>query len=487
MSRHRATALGLTAILVSLTVVFLIPGSTRAGERPAAAGATWICRLAGSAGLPGSPRREPLDAAPGAAALTPTADLRLGLGGLLAEHAFLTVETMRAIAFKSPEEDALRAGLTNNTADLTDAISGVYGDTAGQTFASLWVKHIDALVDYARASSGGDAAGAASARDALDAYLDQFAAFLVKANPHLDAKAEAAALRLHITQLTAITDSNYVRAYEIEREAFQHMFMMGDGLALAIVQQFPARYGDALVAFSPRTTLRVTLDRLLGEHLVLAAETMRAGLARTVDFDAARQALAGNSSDLQAAIATYYGAEAGQQFGQVWREHVDAYVAFIQAVAADDAAARTASLDRLHAYHDQIAAFLSSANPYLDAADVAALIRRHVQALISQVESAEAGDHERTIATIRGAYAQTFEVGDALAMAIAQQFPDRFHDIKSLPFTDVQATEAVPWSGLRVVALVGALALAVAAATVRRLAQVGNAGMARSGGRIRAR
>jgi hypothetical protein len=317
--------------------------------------------------------------------------------------------------------------------------------------------------------STGDAAGARSARRHLDAYLDQFAAFLAKANPHLDAMAEAAALRLHITQLTAITDTNYVRAYESERAAFQHMFAMGDELALAIARQFPGRYSDALVAFSPRTTLRVQLDLLLGEHLVLAAESMRAGLAKTADFAAARQALAGNSSDLQDAVAKYYGPEAGQAFGDVWREHVDAYLAFIVADAANDPSGRTASLNRLHAYHDQIAAFLAAANPYLNAEEVAALILRHVQALISQVESAVAGDHERTVATIRGAYVQTFEVGDALAIAIALQFPDRFQDLKELPKTSTRAPGHAPGSNQSDLAVLVGLALVGCLVIVRRL------------------
>jgi hypothetical protein len=467
MPKSRLLPLRLTGLVASLAF-FLTPTMTSAVERQPI-DTTWTCSTHGSTAAFAAPVRPAAEMAPTLAATTSTADLRLALGRLLAEHAFLTMETMRAVAFKSPEEGALRSGLGGNTTELKEAIAGVYGAAAGDRFNSLWVSHIGALIDYARAKSTGDTAGATGAQQLLDAYLAQFAAFLAKANPHLDAMAEAAALRLHISQLTAITDSNYVRAYESERAAFQHMFAMGDELALAIARQFPGRYSDALVAFSPRTTLRVQLDLLLGEHLVLAAESMRAGLAKTADFAAARQALAGNSADLQDAVAKYYGPEAGQKFGDVWREHVDAYIAFIVAVAANDSSGRTASLNRLHAYHDQIGAFLSSANPYLNAEEVAALIRRHVQALISQVESEVAGDHERTVATIRGAYVQTFEVGDALAMAIARQFPDRFRDLKEWPNTSTRAPDHASGSSLSDLALFVGLALVACVVIVRRL------------------
>lgn len=376
------------------------------------------------------------------AAAQPASDLRVALSRLLAEHAFLTMETMRATALKAPDEGALRAGLDANTAELQSAIAGVYGADAGTAFAGLWKKHIDALVSYARAKAGGDNAGSDTALTALELFRRDFAEFLAKANPKLSATTEEQALQLHIQQLTAITESNYAAAYAAEREAFHHMFEMGDMLALAIGRQFPDRYPDAKVAFSPSADLRLTLDRLLGEHLILAAEAMRAGLAKAPDFDAARAALDANTADLANGIAAYYGAPAGDEFRSLWQDHVTAYMEFIGAVANKDATARAESLGRLHAYHDQIAAFLSDANPFLNAEDVAALIRRHVQALITQVESAEAGDHARTVATVRGAYAQTFEVGDALASAIARQFPDRFRDITGLPPTSIVSEPA---------------------------------------------
>jgi len=263
----------------------------------------------------------------------------------------------------------------------------------------------------------------------------------LKANPQLDAATERRALQLHVKQLTDIATMDYQQAYASERHAFEHMFAMGDRIALAIDRQFPARFPDANVAFSPAANLELTLDRLLGEHLVLAAEVMRAGLAKAPDFAAAREALAGNTTDLSGAVGGIYGKDAGGAFDALWTRHIDAYLGFIAAMASGDANARADSLAKLHAYHDQIASFLASANPFLKREDVAALIQRHVQALIAQVEAAAAGDHQRTVATVGSAYRQTFEVGNALAVGIARQFPARFSDVKQPPPTDVAAPE----------------------------------------------
>jgi len=376
----------------------------------------------------------------------PATDLRVALSRLLGEHAFLIMETMRSSSLGMGEQAALGVALDDNSFQLRDAIESVYGETAGRQFADLWNGHVELLLAYADAGRRSDVAASNEALRRLDRYVTEFSAFLADANEAFEGHDEAAALQLHIDQLTAFSDGDYARAYAAQREAFGHMFALGDHLALGIVRQFPERYPDGAVAFSPRADLQLLLDRLLAEHLVLAAETMRAGVAGTPDFRPGSEALAGNSADLAGAVGSVYGQAAGDAFGEVWRAHVDAYLTFVAALGSGDGTARSSSLMQLHAYHDEIATFLAAANPNLQKDGVAALIRRHVQALISQAEATAAGDHERAVATTREAYAGMFEVGAALADAIVRQFPDRFKDLTELPGTSV--ADDAP-SGLR--------------------------------------
>jgi len=166
---------------------------------------------------------------------------------------------------------------------------------------------------------------------------------------------------------------------------------------------------------------------------------MRAGLTERADMAASAASLDGNSKDLVAAIERVFGGDAGEAFADVWGRHVTTYLGYIEAVREGDEAARADALASLHGYHTALAEFLNSAIPALSRADLEALISHHVTALINQVDAAAAGDHERTVAVTREAYAQMFEVGDALGTAIANQFPDRFTDLKEIPPTDVTA------------------------------------------------
>jgi hypothetical protein len=71
------------------------------------------------------------------------------------------------------------------------------------------------------------------------------------------------------------------------------------------------------------------------------------------------------------------------------------------------------------------------------------LLRQHAQHLIDQVVAFGKGNYEATYAIVRDGYAHMFMVGEALAAAIARQFPAKFPANVALPATDTLPTDAV--------------------------------------------
>ena len=65
---------------------------------------------------------------------------------------------------------------------------------------------------------------------------------------------------------------------------------------------------------SPSADLRVTLDRLLGEHAVLAQNATNSGVTGSKSFPATAKSLDRNSVELSKAIASLYGKNAGDVF-----------------------------------------------------------------------------------------------------------------------------------------------------------------------------
>ena len=93
--------------------------------------------------------------------------------------------------------------------------------------------------------------------------------------------------------------------------------------------------------------LRVALDNLFGEHAVLAMNATNAGITGSKSFPAAAATLDKNSVALSKAIASVYGAKAGQTFlnGKfMWRAHIKFFVDYTVAKSKKDTAGTAMAL-----------------------------------------------------------------------------------------------------------------------------------------------
>jgi hypothetical protein len=411
---------------------------------------------------------------------SPAAELRVDLDRLLAEHAFLTIEQMRSGLLGAPDFAAAAIAVEANSTEIATAIGSIYGEPAVEPFGDIWRSHIGYLVDYAISLRTGDTAGRDAARDGLAVYRTQLKTFLGDANPGIDLAEIAEALDMHTAQLIEFIDrvheGDHAGAYELEREAYPHMFEIGDALAKVIANRFPDRFPGVRVAYSAAGTLRVTLDRLLGEHAFLAAEAMRSGLADAPDFAAAAAAIDGNSEEIESLVEAAYGDAAAAAFRDLWDAHINAYVAYIDATQANDSAASAQATSQVNLYASQLADFLASANPHLDAGALTSMFQQHAGHLTSQVEAYGASDYERTYEEVRAGYSHMFMTGEALALAIATQFPDLFPtdaaapDTATLPHRHVQPVDGTVVMFVLVLgALVAGLLLRFSPARARSL------------------
>jgi hypothetical protein len=357
---------------------------------------------------------------------SPGSTLRITLGWLLSEHVFLAVEAMRTTADDAPSRAAATEALEQNTVAIEAQVASVYGVPAGSSFGELWRDHIGHLLEYAVARRSGDEAAMSAALKGLADHRVALTSFLAGANPDIAPQALAEALHLHTDHLEAFLEEDHAAAFATERAAYAHMFTVGDVLAAAFIEQFPDRFDQGGLAFSPSVTLWLTLGRLLGEHLILAAEAMRSGASGDTGSAAARAAVDANTSDIAAAVESIYGVDAGMAFRALWDEHIQAYFAYIDAVRSGDQAVRQARRDELTRYSGTFGAFMAKVNPYLDASAVDMMIGHHTQALKDQVDAYHAGDYARAYAEVRQAHAHMFDVAKVLATAFSAHHPELF-------------------------------------------------------------
>ncbi|MBM7660176.1 hypothetical protein JOC85_000943 [Bacillus mesophilus] len=405
--------------------------------------------------------------------VTPAVELRSALDLLLSEHAYLAIETMRKGAQGAADFEASAGALNANTEDLSAAIASVYGEEAGNQFKQMWNDHIGFFVDYVVASGSNDEAGKEKALNELDQYRTHFSNFLEQATgERLEAGALAEGLQMHVKQLVGAFDSyvagDYEKAYEYEREAIHHMYMVSKGLSSAIVDQFPDKY-EHTKAVTPAGDLRSTLNHLLSEHAGLAMMAMQNGIDGSEDFAASAQALSDNTDDLSAAIASIYGEEAGKAFKDMWSAHIGFFVDYVKATGANDEEAKKAALAELDGYRADFSTFIETATDGRVPADVLAEgLQMHVDQLVAAFDSYVSKDYDATYESVRGAYAHMFGSSKALSGAFVDQFPEKF-EVKmptDMPKTGMGGTAQDQMN--LVWMMVGLLATAIAAGIVIR-------------------
>ncbi|TDQ42717.1 copper amine oxidase N-terminal domain-containing protein [Aureibacillus halotolerans] len=362
-------------------------------------------------------------------ASTPAVELRLTLSHLLSEHAYLAVETMVKGGEGADDFEEIAAALDTNTDDLTNAIESVYGEEAGEAFNDIWSAHIGYFVDYVKATGAGDEAAKEEALEELDGYRADFSTFLEEATEgSMDADAVAEGLQSHIDQLIgsfeASVEGDYEESYKLEREAIHHMNMVGKMLSTEIVKQFPEKF-DNTKAVTDKADLKAHLGHLLSEHAGLAVTVMQNGADGSEDFEASAAALANNTDDLSAAIESVYGNEAGEQFKEMWSEHIGYFVDYVVATGEEDEEAKEQALNNLDGYRADFSEFLETATEGgLKAGPVADGLQEHVNQLIGSFESYVAGDYAEAYDQSRDAYAHMYMPAVGLANAIVAQNND---------------------------------------------------------------
>lgn len=172
--------------------------------------------------------------------------------------------------------------------------------------------------------------------------------------------------------------------------------------------------------------LQAALRALWHGHVVATRDYALAVKAGDSDAaEAAAEAVVANAGQLADAVAGFYGDAAGEQMLTLLAGHWGAVKAMTDAERDGDAAGVQAAMDDLVANAGEISVFLSGANPYLPADAVRGLLVAHGAHHAAQIEQVMAGDMAAEARTWQAMQAHMDVIADALAGALARQFPDK--------------------------------------------------------------
>lgn len=133
-----------------------------------------------------------------------------------------------------------------------------------------------------------------------------------------------------------------------------------------------------------------------------------------------------NATAISGAIASYYGKPAGDQMLTLLAGHWGAVKEYSDANFNKNAKDQQEATTKLITNAKQIAAFLAKANPNLPEATLVSLLSAHGAHHIAQIQQISQGDYAGEAKTWGAMRTHMFVIADALADALAKQFPAKF-------------------------------------------------------------
>jgi len=174
-------------------------------------------------------------------------------------------------------------------------------------------------------------------------------------------------------------------------------------------------------------TLRTSMDKLWEDHITWTRMVIVDFAANLPDLKIAESRLLRNQADIGNAIKPYYGAAAGKKLTSLLRTHILEAVPVLVAAKEGDKAGLTKALAAWYANANQIAAFLSRANPHSwPLPMMRTMMKRHLDLTTNEAVARLTGDWTADVRAYDQVHAEILSMSHMLSSGIVRQFPGRF-------------------------------------------------------------
>ena len=180
-------------------------------------------------------------------------------------------------------------------------------------------------------------------------------------------------------------------------------------------------------ANNKEAALHDAMRKLWEDHITWTRIFIISAAGDLADKAAATERLLQNQVDIGNAIKPYYGDAAGEKLTTLLKEHITTAAEVVSAAKANDKAKLDDANKRWFANADQIADFLSGANPKSwPAAEMRSMMHEHLNATTAEAVARLKGDWAGDIAAYDKVHEQILHMADMLSDGIVKQHSAKF-------------------------------------------------------------
>ena len=172
--------------------------------------------------------------------------------------------------------------------------------------------------------------------------------------------------------------------------------------------------------------LRDAMRKLWEEHIMYTRNFIISALGGLEDTGKVAERLLRNQDDIGNAIKPFYGEEAGKKLAGLLREHILIAADIVTAAKSGDNDGVAKGQKRWLQNADDIASFLSSANPAWPVQTLKDMLYMHLALTTTEVVSRIKKDWASDIEAYDKGHAHMLMFADVLTDGIVKQFPGKF-------------------------------------------------------------
>ena len=188
-----------------------------------------------------------------------------------------------------------------------------------------------------------------------------------------------------------------------------------------------AKKGDRVENSDSAISFRNDMRKLWEDHVTWTRLAIISLSDDLPDQDASVGRLLQNQTDIGDTVKPFYGDAAGNQLTALLHDHITTAADIIAAAKAGDTAAVDEASARWYANADEIAVFLSSANPEQWPLDhMKQMMKEHLNLTLEEAVARLTANYDADVAAYDKIHVQILGMADMLSLGIINQFPKSF-------------------------------------------------------------
>lgn len=172
--------------------------------------------------------------------------------------------------------------------------------------------------------------------------------------------------------------------------------------------------------------LKTGMNKLWEDHITWTRNVICCIVDNLPGAEQATNRLLKNQEDIGNAVKPYYGEEAGKKLTALLKPHITIAAEVVKAAKADDKKALEDANKRWQDNADEIAAFLSKANPAWKSDDIKKMMHDHLKLTTDEAVARIKKEYDADVKAYDKVHEEILEMSNMLSMGIIKQFPDKF-------------------------------------------------------------